>query len=112
MSFLSLKSILLGLGLSICTLSILSVDKAQAIVGHWTFEPGSELTDLTGNFGDLTLSGASVSNGQLDIEPSNYARAINYTGPTITDKTLVSWFYLEDLSVRDGSVLGIDSPIR
>lgn len=112
MSIFSPKSIFLGLGLSILSLSSLSVNKAQAIVaGHWTFEAGSELADVTGNFGDLALfGGANVSNGQLDLNANQYAQALNYTGPTITDKTLVSWVYLEDLDVGSGSALTIDSP--
>ena len=80
------------------------------LVGHWTFEPGATLTDLTGNFGNLTLQGANVVNGQLDVNSGQFARAINYTGRTITNKTLVSWVYLDDLNIRGGSALTIDSP--
>jgi hypothetical protein len=82
-----------------------------SITGLWTFEPGATLTELTGNFGNLTLfGGATVSNGQLDVNSGQFANAINYTGPTITNKTLVSWVYLDNLNVGSGSVLTIDSP--
>ena len=97
-------------GVILISLAVGSAAQA-ALVGHWTFEPGSELVDLTGNFGNLTLFyGANVSNGQLDVKPGQFARAIDYTGPTITNKTLVSWVYLDDLNVRSGSALTIDSP--
>ena len=32
-------------------------EKAETLVGHWTFEKGVELEDLTGNFVDITLMG-------------------------------------------------------
>jgi Domain of unknown function (DUF4347)/Cadherin-like domain len=83
----------------------------NGLVGLWTFEPGATLTDLTGNFGNLTLfNGATVLNGQLDLNSGQYAQALNYTGPTIANKTLVTWFSLKDLNVRAGSPLSLDSP--
>jgi hypothetical protein len=43
-------------------------EKAETLVGHWTFEKGSELKDLMGNFADITLNGAQIDNGQLDVD--------------------------------------------
>ena len=93
--------VLLILGLSMLA-------QAQNLVGHWTFEPGHELEDLTGNFADITLIGAEIANGQLDVSPDEWAIATPYSGPDIANKTLVSWLYLDDLEVQTGSALTID----
>jgi len=81
-----------------------------ALVGQWTFESGEELVDRTGNWGDITLLGATVTDGQLDLGNGLWARADNYTGPTIREKTLVAWTTLQNLNLRNGAVLGIDHP--
>ena len=88
-----------------------------ALIGHWIFEPGDETNDLTGNFPDLSLEGnATVSGGALDVNGSGTnatgwaytTGGAGYTGPALTDKTLVSWVTLQDLGVRAGSALTID----
>jgi len=85
----------------------LSSDKT--LVGHWTFEPGEELKDLTGNFPDIILKGAKITNGQLDVDTEKWAIATGeYTGPTVAEKTLVSWASLDDINVHAGSILTID----
>ncbi|MBK9256692.1 MAG: HYR domain-containing protein [Saprospiraceae bacterium] len=83
---------------------------SPTMVAHWTFEPGNELTDLTGNFPDLTLLGATVSNGKLDVGVNQYATTGNYAGPNLTNKTLVAWVSLDQLSngTFGGSALTID----
>jgi len=79
---------------------------AQAdLVGHWTFD---DLTDSTGNFADLTLKGAEIADGQLDVGSGKWAIASGYDGPDIAEKTLVSWVSLDDLNVRAGSAITID----
>ncbi len=78
------------------------------LVGQWTFENNEELKDLTGNFGDITLKGAVITNGQLDLGAGKWATAGNYYGPTINEKTLVSWVSIDSFSVQRGSVLTID----
>lgn len=83
-------------------------DKAEALVGHWTYEKGVELEDLTGNFVDITLMGAEIADGQLDIDPNKWAIASGYEGPDIEEKTLVSWVIMDNLDVQEGSVLTID----
>jgi len=80
----------------------------QTLVGHWTFQDGEELKDLTGNFGDIVLRGAEIDSGQLDLGVNKWAVAGNYTGPTISEKTLVSWVSIDSLQVQRGSVLTID----
>ena len=60
------------------------------LVGHWTFEKGSELKDLMGNFADIILNGAKVKDGKLDVDQGKWEIATLYTGPDILNKTLVS----------------------
>jgi len=91
---------------------------SQSLVGHWTFEPGVELVDLTGNFPDIILEGAaSVANGQLDINgtgttASDWAHS-GVGGIAIASKTLVSWMTLEGLDTVAiaGSAMSLDSAV-
>lgn len=80
------------------------------LVGQWTFESGNEAKDLTGNWGNLQLyGGASVANGMLNVDSnSTWAVAQAYAGPTIVEKTLISWVSLDNLDVQSGSALTID----
>ena len=78
------------------------------LVGHWTFEKGEEARDLTGNFCHLHLKGAVIENGQLDLGKGKWAVAGDYTGPTIEEKTLVSWVSIDNFNVQRGSVLSLD----
>ena len=91
----------------------------QALIGHWTFEDGEELTDLTGNFPDLLLQGnAKIADGSLDVNGSGTnatgwaytTGGEGYVGPNIEGKTLASWFTLESLGnlVKAGSVITLD----
>ena len=81
---------------------------AHNLVGHWTFEKCEELEDLTGNFGNVVIQGAVVENGQLDLGLNKWAVAGQYKGPTICEKTLVSWVSIDSFAVQRGSVLTID----
>ncbi len=82
------------------------------LVGQWTFEPEIEFEDLSGNWASLTLNGATVEDGQLnlDMAPITWAIAEGYTGPNIVSKTLVSWISLDDLTNPSpaGSAISID----
>ena len=80
----------------------------RRLVGHWTFENGQGLKDLTGNFADVQLRGAGCDNGKLDLGAGKWAVAGDYKGPTITEKTLVSWVSIDSFNVQRGSVLTID----
>ena len=80
----------------------------RRLVGHWTFEDGQRLKDLTGNFADVQLRGAVFDNGKLDLGVGKWAVAGGYKGPTITEKTLVSWVSIDSFNVQRGSVLTID----
>lgn len=99
-------SVLLLLSLSMTALG--QAEKADTLVGHWTFEKGIELEDLTGNFADITLMGAKIEDGQLDVDLGKWAIASGYDGPDIGEKTLVSWAIMDDIDVQKGSILTID----
>ena len=84
-------------------------EKKGDLVGHWTFEKGSELEDLTGHFSEVDLSGAEVKNGKLHIGSGKWAMTTGYKGPDIgPDKTLVTWLYLDDLNVTKGATLAVN----
>jgi hypothetical protein len=83
-------------------------EKEETLVGHWTFERGVELKDITGNFADITLMDAKIENGQLNVDLGKWAIASGYDGPDIGEKTLVSWVIMDDLNVQAGSILTID----
>ena len=91
-------------------LSFANVPCHADLIGQWTFEGSNALQDQTGNWGDLNLnSGASIVNGQLDINRGQWAGTSGYFGPDIIDKTLVTWVTLDDLSVRAGSAISLDT---
>ena len=97
------------------------VDPDEYLVGHWTFEGDTELEDLAGNFPELLLQeNAEIVDGKLDIGGTGRtadAWAITdseigeYTGPTIANKTLVSWVIMQNVGprVRAGSVITLDT---
>lgn len=99
--FTLICSVVLMFGVSIL------VSQAE-LVGHWTFEPGEELKDLTGNFGDVELRDATVADGQLHIGEDKWAITTGYAGPDISEKTLFAAIYLDDLDVSNGAPLGIN----
>jgi hypothetical protein len=87
-------------------------DPSDSLVGRWTFEPGEEWVDRTGNWGEIELKGATFVDGQLDLGPGKFALAADYTGPEIREKTLVAWVRMQSLNVRAGGPLGISHPAR
>lgn len=99
--FTSILSAFLMIGLTLPALS--QAEKADDLIGHWTYENGVELEDLTGHFSDIELKGAEVKDGKLHIGNNLWALTTGYKGPQIgPDKTLVTWLYLDDLNVRRG----------
>ncbi len=92
---------------------------SQSLFGHWTFEPGSELKDLTGNFPDVILEGdAVVADGALNINgsgttSSGWAHSGAGGGAAIGNKTLVSWITLEGLEdvAKSGAPMSLDSAV-
>lgn len=104
--------------LAFCALVVQLPPQAKAaLVGRWSFEGGNPLSDSTGYFSDLILKGnASTTGTALDVNGSGTSAtgwavtSGGYTGPTIRDKTLVSWIILQGLctSACAGSALTID----
>ena len=81
----------------------------SGLIGHWRFETGSETEDETGNWGNLNLNGAVISNGKLDLDAGSYVYTDVYTGDVIGEKTLVTWVEIQNLGIRTGSPLGIQA---
>lgn len=87
------------------------------LVGAWSFDTPTS-GDSTGNFGTFELQGAaSVSGGQLAVDGTGngvgataWARARNYGGPAITNKTLISWVALDSTAITSGSPIGLYKP--
>ena len=75
------------------------------LVGWWLFD---DLTEETGNWGEIILRGAEIKDGQLVCEPNKWANSIEYSGPDITDITLASWVALDNLGHTHGSALTLD----
>ena len=84
-------------------------EKKADLIGHWTFEKGAELEDLTGHFGEIDLLDAEVKDGKLHIGNNEWAMTTGYKGPDIgPEKTLVTWLYLDDLNVTKGATLAVN----
>jgi hypothetical protein len=86
---------------------------APLLVGQWIFGKNATapLADTTGNFGPLTLHGAAtISGNELVMSAAgDYAISGNYTGPLITDKTLVAWVSLSNLAPAAGTALTLET---
>jgi len=90
-------------------LGLAMLSQAQTPLGQWTFEPGNELKDLSNNFGDIALkAGATITNGALNLDNLMWATTTGYTGPDITEKTMVVWLYLDNLETKNGAPLAIN----
>ena len=84
-------------------------EKKEDLIGHWTFESGVELEDLTGHFSEIDLLDADVKDGKLHIGNNEWAMTTGYEGPDIgPEKTLVTWLYLDDLNVTRGATLAVN----
>src|ERR1044072_5828573 len=86
-----------------------SVTSDTSLVGQWTFGDAAG-TESTGYWASFGLRGsAAIANGQLAVSCTTtaWARADGYTGPVITDKTLVARVQLDDLGAIAGSPLAL-----
>jgi hypothetical protein len=78
----------------------------QNLVGHWTFEPGEELLDRTGNFSSLILKDVEILDGYLHLDSASGAHAKDYSGPNIySNRTMVCWLELNDLDAISGHLM-------
>ncbi|RKU29919.1 hypothetical protein C6499_07560 [Candidatus Poribacteria bacterium] len=77
----------------------------EHLVGWWLFD---DEKDEIGNWEDITLHGAKIDDGQLVVETGKWAHALDYTGPDITELSLVTWVSLDDYAKTNGSALTLD----
>ena len=77
----------------------------EHLVGWWLFD---DEKDEIGNWEDVTLHGAKITDGQLVVETGKWAHALDYTGPDITELTLATWVSLDDYAKTNGSALTLD----
>ena len=89
------------------TVSISAIAQVQEknLVGWWLF---NDETEETGNWGDITLRGATIEKGQLVVQAGKWAHAVDYTGPEIEELTLVTWVSLDNYAKTAGSALTLD----
>ena len=86
-------------------MSVFAQVQEDNLVGWWRF---NDATEETGNFGDIVLQGATIEDGQLIVSTDKWAHSLEYTGPDITELTLVSWVTLDNLARTSGSALTLD----
>ena len=55
-------------------------ERKEDLIGHWTFEKGAELEDLTGHFSEIDLLDADVKDGKLHIGNGEWAMTTGYKG--------------------------------
>ena len=92
--------------LSLLTPAVFAQDaQEEHLVGWWLFD---DEKDEIGNWEDITLHGAKIDDGQLIVETGKWAHALDYTGPDITELSLVTWVSLDDYAKTDGSALTLD----
>lgn len=98
-------AVLLMLSLSVPI--VLAQDaQAEHLIGWWLFDSGK---DEMGNWADITRHGAELKDGQLIVETTKWAHALEYTGPEIQEKTLMSWISLDSLDInQNGSAITLD----
>lgn len=87
------------------SMSVFAQVQEKNLVGWWLFD---DVTEETGNWGDIILRGAEIKDGQMVCTRNNWANSIEYDGPDITDITLASWVALNDLGHTHGSALTLD----
>ncbi len=97
-----LCTILLILGMSMTVYAQVQEDN---LVGWWRFD---DVSEETGNWGDVVLHDATLEDGQLVVATGKWAHALDYTGPDITDLTLASWLSLDSYAKTNGSALTLD----
>jgi hypothetical protein len=88
-----------------------------SLVGDWTFSSSANGGETTGLWSSFALKGsATIAAGQLAVAGSGngvnaataWGRAGGYSGPTIADKTLISWVSLDALT-QTGSPMSLNT---
>jgi hypothetical protein len=104
-------------GLLFAAIPALATAASPPLLGDWNFVSGSG-TDLSGNWSSFTLHGnAYFSDGLVVSGTGNgpdaatgWGNAGGYSGPTIGDKTLVSWVRIDNPAVLSGSPISVYKP--
>ena len=93
--------------LSLSTPAVFAQDaQADKLLGWWLFDSKK---DEMGNWADITFQGAEIKDGQLIVETTKWAHALEYTGPEIEEMTLMSWISLDSLNTdQNGSAITLD----
>ena len=100
-----LSALLIVLLMLTVSMSAFAQVQEKNLVGWWLFD---DLTDETGNWGDVRLKGSELKGGQLILTRDKWANSIEYDGPDITDITLLTWVTLNDLDHTHGASLSLD----
>jgi hypothetical protein len=89
------------------------------LLGDWNFDSATS-GDASGHWSTFELRGsATVADGQLAVDGTGdgpnaataWARALGYSGPTISDKTMVSWVSLDSTAIVSGGPIGLYKPL-
>lgn len=79
-------------------------------IGYWNFTKRSPFQGRSPNWQATDYQGATLQDGGLKVSTNQYAVVTGYSGSNaVTDKTLVAWLRLGNLSARGGSALTLDS---
>ncbi len=109
MKIYNICTVLIVLLMLTVSMSAMAQVQEKNLVGWWLFD---DETEETGNWGGITLRGATIEKGQLVTDPDKWANAVDYKGPNISEVSLVSWVSLDNLDHRKGSALTLDRTDR
>lgn len=97
-------------------LALLGVRDVRAdLVHQWTFNGTAD--DLVGSAHGALINGATITGGRLQLDGVNdfmrtaTIRTASNAPEVITNKTLVAWVSLDNLTQRSGSALTLENPI-
>lgn len=90
-------------GLVAVVWGLFSVPADAELVHRWTFEDGTQ--DVVGSANGTLFGDAYIQNGKLWLDgDGDYMRAVA-TGETMTQKTLVAWVELNNLTQRGSGII-------
>jgi hypothetical protein len=81
----------------------------DALKHRWSFNDGTA-NDSIGTAHGTLFNGASIAGGQLVLDGINDYVRTSPINSTITNKTLVAWLTLDNLTQRSGGVLTLENP--
>lgn len=83
----------------------------MTLIAQWSFTSPRPAQDRSSHWGPLELvNGAQLTRDGLKLANGAHARASNYQGAPIADKTMIVWLKLDGLEARPaGSAMTLDS---